>query len=53
MCLASLDKEGNLIKQLTVAKARDLIADGTISGGMIPKVENLYRSIGTGALKAL
>ncbi|MGE0612976.1 MAG: acetylglutamate kinase, partial [Hyphomicrobiales bacterium] len=28
-----------LIENLTVKKARALIRDGTISGGMIPKVE--------------
>lgn len=33
-----LDKDGKLIKQLTVARAHELIADGTISGGMIPKI---------------
>jgi acetylglutamate kinase len=34
-----LDKSGRLIPQLTISQARALIADGTISGGMIPKVE--------------
>jgi acetylglutamate kinase len=34
-----LDKGGALIPKLTVSEARSLIADGTISGGMIPKVE--------------
>src|SRR3974390_3179589 len=34
-----LDKSKNLIKELSVDEARRLIADGTISGGMIPKVE--------------
>jgi acetylglutamate kinase len=34
-----LDKSKNLIKDLSVEEARRLIADGTISGGMIPKVE--------------
>ena len=29
----------NLIKQLTVSEARALIADGTVHGGMIPKIE--------------
>lgn len=43
-----LDKEGNLIKQLTVAKARDLIKDGTISGGMIPKVETCIDALDKG-----
>ncbi|MTH97055.1 acetylglutamate kinase [Roseibium sp. RKSG952] len=43
-----LDKDGNLIKQLTVARARELIADGTISGGMIPKVETCIEALGRG-----
>lgn len=34
-----MDKEKNLIASLSVAEARDLIRNGTISGGMIPKVE--------------
>src|SRR6185369_7034320 len=34
-----LDKSGQLIKELSVDDARRLIADGTISGGMIPKLE--------------
>lgn len=34
-----LDKGGNLIPKLTISEARALIADGTISGGMIPKVQ--------------
>ncbi|WP_421981428.1 acetylglutamate kinase [Roseibium sp.] len=43
-----LDKEGNLIKQLTVSKARALMADGTISGGMIPKVETCIEALDRG-----
>jgi acetylglutamate kinase len=34
-----LDQAGNLVKQLSADEARHLIADGTITGGMIPKVE--------------
>jgi acetylglutamate kinase len=34
-----LDKNGKLIPKLTISEARALIADGTITGGMIPKVE--------------
>ena len=43
-----LDKDGNLIKQLSVAKAHELIADGTISGGMIPKVETCIEALDRG-----
>jgi len=32
-----LDKDKNLIKELSVPRIRELIADGTIHGGMIPK----------------
>jgi len=43
-----LDKNGTLIKELTVSEARDLIADGTISGGMIPKVETCIAALTRG-----
>lgn len=43
-----LDKEGNLIKKLSIAQAHELIADGTISGGMIPKVETCISALGEG-----
>jgi acetylglutamate kinase len=43
-----LDKKGNLLKELTVAEVHALIADGTISGGMIPKVETCVEAIGRG-----
>jgi acetylglutamate kinase len=43
-----LDKDKNLIKELSVAEAHRLIADGTISGGMIPKVETCIEAIKRG-----
>ncbi|MCF6302332.1 MAG: acetylglutamate kinase [Devosiaceae bacterium] len=43
-----LDKQGNLIDQLSVAQAKDLMTDGTISGGMIPKVETCIEAIKQG-----
>jgi acetylglutamate kinase len=43
-----LDKDGQLISEMTVEKARALIADGTISGGMIPKVENCIDAVNSG-----
>jgi acetylglutamate kinase len=43
-----LDKQGKLIKELSVADARRLIADGTISGGMIPKVETCIEALARG-----
>ena len=43
-----LDKSKQLIKQLSVNDARRLIADGTISGGMIPKVETCMYALEAG-----
>ncbi len=43
-----LDKNKKLIDALTVAEARALIEDGTISGGMIPKVETCIEAIERG-----
>jgi len=43
-----LDKSKQLIKQLSVNDARRLIADGTISGGMIPKVETCIYALDQG-----
>jgi acetylglutamate kinase len=43
-----LDKSKQLIKQLTIADAHRLIADGTISGGMIPKVETCIYALEAG-----
>jgi len=43
-----LDKSKSLIKQLTIDDARALIADGTISGGMIPKVETCIYALEAG-----
>ena len=43
-----LDKSKKLIEDLSVADARRLIADGTISGGMIPKVETCIYALDQG-----
>jgi len=43
-----LDKSKHLIKELSVNDARRLIADGTISGGMIPKVETCIYALERG-----
>ena len=40
-----LDKEGTLVTGLTVAEANALMADGTISGGMIPKLETCIDAV--------
>jgi acetylglutamate kinase len=43
-----LDKSKDLIKQLSMDEAQRLIADGTISGGMIPKVETCLYALDAG-----
>ncbi len=43
-----LDKDKRLIDELTIADAKALIKDGTISGGMIPKVETCIEAIECG-----
>jgi acetylglutamate kinase len=43
-----LDKQGRLIEKMTADDARALIADGTISGGMIPKVETCMYALERG-----
>jgi acetylglutamate kinase len=43
-----LDKSKQLIKELSINDARRLIADGTISGGMIPKVETCMYALEAG-----
>ncbi|MEW5421322.1 acetylglutamate kinase [Amorphus sp. 3PC139-8] len=43
-----LDKNGRLIKELTVSDARRMIIDGTITGGMIPKVETCIEALEKG-----
>jgi acetylglutamate kinase len=43
-----LDKSKTLIEQLSVDDARRLIADGTITGGMIPKVETCIYALEQG-----
>lgn len=41
-----LDADKKLIKQLTVSEAKNLMSDGTISGGMIPKVQTCIDALG-------
>ena len=43
-----LDKDKNLIEKLEVSGARELINDGTISGGMIPKIESCISVVENG-----
>jgi len=48
-----LDKKGELIPEMTTKQARKLIADGTISGGMIPKVETCIEAVEAGVEAAV
>jgi acetylglutamate kinase len=48
-----LDKEGALIPDLTTEQAQALIEDGTISGGMIPKVETCIKAVEEGVEAAV
>lgn len=43
-----LDKDGNLLTGLTAAKVDELIAEGTISGGMIPKISSALEAVKRG-----
>ena len=43
-----LDKDGKLIKEMTVADARRYREDGTLTGGMIPKVETCVEAVEAG-----
>ena len=48
-----LDKDGNLVTELTISEAESLIRDGTVSGGMIPKVETCINAVLGGAEAAV
>jgi acetylglutamate kinase len=48
-----LDQDKKLISRLTVAEARGLIADGTISGGMIPKIQTAIDAVEAGVKAAV
>ena len=48
-----LDKDKNLIADMTVEQARGLIADGTAKGGMIPKIETCVAAIEQGVEAAV
>ena len=43
-----LDKSGKLVQELSVDDARALIRDGTITGGMIPKIEGCIEVVEAG-----
>jgi acetylglutamate kinase len=43
-----LDKDKNLISELSISEARELIRNGTITGGMIPKIEGCIEVVEAG-----
>jgi acetylglutamate kinase len=43
-----LDKQKKLIPNLSIAEARQCMSDGTITGGMIPKIETCISSVEQG-----
>ena len=48
-----LDKKGNLLTQIKVSEVEKLISNGTISGGMIPKVETCVEAVKNGVKAAV
>ena len=49
---ADLDKNGDVITGLTPARISQLIADGTISGGMLPKIDFALDAVRNGVKTA-
>lgn len=47
------DKQGQLIPRVNLDQARALIKDGTVSGGMIPKLETCIKAVEDGAEAAV
>jgi len=50
--LTDIDDPGSIVARATVDEVRGYIADGTISGGMIPKVEACIHAVESGANSA-
>jgi acetylglutamate kinase len=40
-----MDASGNVVSELTVSQTRQMVTDGVISGGMIPKVETCIHAV--------
>jgi acetylglutamate kinase len=47
-----LDKKGEVIHNITASKIQDLVKDGTISGGMIPKIDFALEAVQSGVKSA-
>jgi acetylglutamate kinase len=48
-----MDQDKKVISRLTVSEARALIADGIISGGMIPKIQTAIEAVESGVKAAV
>lgn len=48
-----MDKSGDLITEMTLAEAKACMKDGTIAGGMLPKVETCIQAVSNGAEAAV
>ena len=46
------DRGGQLVRRLTIAEARKLVAEGTIAGGMIPKIQCCIEALGGGVTRS-
>ncbi|MBQ2643126.1 MAG: acetylglutamate kinase [Eubacterium sp.] len=46
-----IDDEDSVISEMTVTEAKELIKDGTIAGGMIPKINNCIEAIDEGVAR--
>ncbi len=47
-----LDKQGRLLSGLSTAEVNRLMADGTISGGMLPKMDSIVDAVNAGVKRA-
>jgi acetylglutamate kinase len=47
-----VDDASSIIRQTTAAELEALVADGTIAGGMIPKVVSCVRAVRNGVVRA-
>ena len=48
-----LDKKGNLLTEISLDDIKKLIKNGTISGGMIPKIETCVKAVKEGVKAAV
>ena len=48
-----MDKRGNILTQISIKDTKKLISNGTITGGMIPKVETCIKAVENGVKAAV